>query len=169
MKYNLTEIFENTCKRIEEDIPFSYDAISIRGEEFELMEASDIRFIASNIEKGKVNVKLSYNAMLTIPCDRCLIPVKKPISIELENVFFSPDYTGEDKEESVFMESYRLDLDELVLSELLLEWPSKILCKNDCKGICLVCGSNLNEGECGCDRFVPNPAFAGLKDLIKFD
>ena len=45
--------------------------------------------------------------------------------------------------------------------------PVKILCKEDCKGICSVCGSNLNEGECGCDRFVPNAAFAGLSDLFK--
>ena len=73
---------------------------------------------------------------------------------------------GEEDEQSEFVEGYKVDVDELVLSEMLLNWPSKILCKEDCKGICSVCGHDLNEGECGCDRFVPNPAFAGLSEMF---
>lgn len=169
MKYNFTEVFENIGKKIEDEIPFEYDAISIMGQEYELKDASKIMLSASNIEKGKLTISCKYSAKVTILCDRCLEPVDNMVAVELESVIFSPDYTGEDKEESEFMDGYKLDLDELILSELLLEWPSKILCSDDCKGICSVCGKNLNKGECGCDRFVPNPAFAGLKDLIKFN
>ncbi len=64
------------------------------------------------------------------------------------------------------MEGYHLNVDELINNELLLNWPMKILCKEDCKGICKVCGKNLNDGACGCDDFVPDPRMAAIKDLF---
>ncbi|MBQ8120226.1 MAG: DUF177 domain-containing protein, partial [Ruminococcus sp.] len=41
---------------------------------------------------------------------------------------------------------------ELAVSDLLLQLPTKILCKDDCKGLCYTCGHNLYEGECGCNK-----------------
>ena len=169
MKYNLTEVFENAGKVVTESFPLEYDAVSIRGEEYTLTDASDVVVTATNIEKGKANVKCEFNADVLIPCDRCLEPVKTEITVSSENVFYSPENSEQMEEEAQFMDGYKLDVDELILSEILLEWPNKILCRDDCKGICTVCGKNLNEGECGCDRFVPNPAFAGLSELFKFD
>ncbi|MBO4749763.1 MAG: DUF177 domain-containing protein, partial [Lachnospiraceae bacterium] len=60
-----------------------------------------------------------------------------------------------------------LNTETLLYNELMENWPAKILCKEDCKGLCPVCGKNLNEGECGCDRFVPDPRLAGIQDLFK--
>lgn len=90
----------------------------------------------------------------------------------------SPDYAGDDAEDgnsgeygesSSVMEGYHLNVDELINDELLLNWPMKILCREDCKGICKVCGRNLNDGECGCDDFVPDPRMAAIKDLFNAD
>ena len=50
-------------------------------------------------------------------------------------------------------------------TSLTFNMPTKILCKPDCKGICKVCGKNLNEGDCGCDQFVPDPRMAAIKDI----
>ena len=65
-----------------------------------------------------------------------------------------------------FMEGYHLDVDVLVDNEILLNWPMKILCTESCKGICKVCGKNLNDGDCGCDDFVPDPRMAAIKDIF---
>jgi uncharacterized protein len=65
------------------------------------------------------------------------------------------------------MEGFQLDLDALVQNEILVNWPVKILCKEDCKGICPKCGQNLNVGNCGCDTFVPDPRMAVLKDIFE--
>ena len=65
-----------------------------------------------------------------------------------------------------YMEGYHLNVDELINNEILLNWPVKILCREDCKGICPVCGSNLNKGECGCDAFVPDPRMAAIGDIF---
>ena len=45
-----------------------------------------------------------------------------------------------------------LELDELVISDLLLQLPTKILCKEDCKGLCFKCGKDLNDGDCDCPK-----------------
>ncbi|MCD7905534.1 MAG: DUF177 domain-containing protein [Clostridiales bacterium] len=59
-----------------------------------------------------------------------------------------------------------MDLEPLVYAELLLNFPMKNLCREDCKGLCIKCGHNLNEGDCGCDRFIGNPEFEKLKFLL---
>ncbi|MBQ0027376.1 MAG: DUF177 domain-containing protein [Lachnospiraceae bacterium] len=169
MKYNLTEIFDNPGKTANEELEIELDAILIMGEEYELKDSSPIVMEATGIEQGKARVTCKYSCKVILNCDRCLKPVEHSIDVNADIVVFSPDYTGEEEEACEFMDGYKLDMDEFILSEMLLDWPSKILCREDCKGICTVCGKDLNNGECGCDRFVPNAAFAGLSELFKFD
>ena len=64
------------------------------------------------------------------------------------------------------MEGYQLKVDDLIYSDIVLNWPMKILCREDCKGICRICGKDLNTGECGCDTFVPSPGLAGIKEIF---
>ena len=59
-----------------------------------------------------------------------------------------------------------IELDELVRDTLLAAQPLSNICKPDCKGLCPVCGANLNHGDCGCDRFVPDPRLAALQGLF---
>ena len=58
-----------------------------------------------------------------------------------------------------------LDLDALSREDLLLDLPSKVLCREDCKGICPQCGKNLNEGPCNCKEPV-DPRLEGLLSLL---
>jgi uncharacterized protein len=58
-----------------------------------------------------------------------------------------------------------IDLDPVVREQLLLALPSYPVCQEACKGLCSVCGANLNERDCGCDRHVPDPRWAGLEKL----
>lgn len=60
-----------------------------------------------------------------------------------------------------------IDLDPLVREQFLLALPPYPLCRESCKGLCPACGQNLNERECGCDRHVPDPRWAGLEKYRK--
>ena len=60
----------------------------------------------------------------------------------------------------------KLDVDEFVYSEVILDLPSKHLCREDCKGICFKCGKNLNDGECGCSTKEVDPRLAKLMELL---
>ena len=73
----------------------------------------------------------------------------------------------EAKEEKDYIDGYNLDVDKLVFGEILISMPGKTLCKEDCKGICLICGANLNKGECGCDRDILDPRMSVFKDILK--
>lgn len=85
---------------------------------------------------------------------------------------FAPDKTTEyteEEDDQIFMEGYQLNVEDLLYSEILLNLPTKVLCREDCKGICRQCGKDLNEGECGCDTFVPDPRMAVIKDIFNED
>lgn len=98
-------------------------------------------------------VTLSYSAEFTLKhdCDRCLSAFERAYSYSFQhNVVRS--LNGDDDDEYVVSEGDTLDLNPLVISDLLLQLPAKILCKDDCKGLCSICGAELNVSECGCKR-----------------
>jgi len=97
-------------------------------------------------------------------CDRCLAEGEREIALD-----FSEDYakTPGDTDEAVLYDGDAIILDDLVRDTLLVAEPLRELCKSDCKGLCPVCGQNLNEGTCECDAFVPDPRLAALESLLK--
>ena len=99
-------------------------------------------------------------------CDRCLAEGEREIALD-----FSEDYakTPGETDEAVLYDGETIVLDDLVRDTLLVAEPLRELCKSDCKGLCPVCGQNLNEGQCDCDTFVPDPRLAALESLLKND
>jgi uncharacterized protein len=87
---------------------------------------------------GAVNVSLNLSSLISISCGRCLKEEKKDFNREIEFNY------ALDKSDSI------LDLDPDIREEIILDYPIKPLCKIDCKGLCLKCGANLNEGGCNC-------------------
>ena len=167
---NISDILDGKIKEKSFEETLSMDAIELHGNVVELKDKSPVSLKVSNNGQGRANVSFEFTCTITLPCDRCLQPVSNDINVSGEVSVRTKDCTIEDgteDEDSDFLDGYSLNEDELILSEISMAIPVKVLCKEDCKGICSICGSNLNEGECGCDRFVPNAAFAGLSDLFK--
>ena len=65
-----------------------------------------------------------------------------------------------------YLIGFELDVDKLVYAEILVNWPMRVLCKDDCKGICKVCGMNLNKGACSCQRTELDPRMAAIQDIF---
>ena len=74
---------------------------------------------------------------------------------------------SEDLDENNYIDGYSLDVEQLVYNELLVGWPTKILCSEDCKGICNVCGQNLNKGTCNCEDTGLDPRMSVIRDVFK--
>ena len=105
---------------------------------------------------------------LEIPCARCLEPVSVPFMISVDEQFElpeTPDAVAEDSEEP-YIDGYQLDVDALVRNELFVHMPLRVLCKEDCKGICKRCGTNLNLGTCDCDATELDPRMAAILDIF---
>lgn len=136
---------------------------------FPIKEKSPVEFTFTNIGVNKAKAEGSVKIVLETACDRCLVEVPTVLDIQFERVITSPDVTTDDEEDDEkpdYMEGYQLNVETFVYHEILENWPVKILCKEDCKGVCPKCGQNLNIGECGCDTFVPDPRMAVLKDIF---
>ena len=117
--------------------------------EYPVMEKQPVELVLTRTGKDELHISGNGFVALEIPCDRCLEPVRT-----------------EDEEEKDYIDGYNLDVDKLVFGEILLLIPGKTLCKEDCKGLCLRCGANLNEGECGCDRESLDPRMSVFKDIL---
>ena len=105
-----------------------------------------------------------------IPCDRCLEPVEKEIVLDfVKHIDLGvPDGEQADElDETYYIDGYTLDADKLICGEILIGWPTKILCSEDCKGICNVCGQNLNQGTCDCEDTGLDPRMSVIRDVFK--
>jgi uncharacterized protein len=136
---------------------------------YEIVDKKPIVLTITNIGKNKLSISGDVALSLNIPCDRCLEDVKTDINFSIEkNIDMSEDDSDgvKESEEQDYISGYNLDVDKLVYSDILINIRSKILCKEDCKGLCTKCGANLNIAECGCDRQVLDPRMSVIQDIF---
>ena len=115
---------------------------------------------------GSVLVEAELDFSVTMPCDRCCDLVTREFSPRFSHTVVRELVSGEDEDLIVAPEE-RLDLDGLLTEDILLDMPSKFLCKPDCKGLCPVCGKNRNREECSCQRQEGDPRLAALRQLLE--
>ena len=109
------------------------------------------------------DVKVTYHTM----CARCAEPVSSILEISFEKDIASRGEVSEDNDDYIIIEDKKLDLLPPVEEEIMLEMPSRTLCKEDCLGLCQKCGKNLNEGDCSCEKKEVDPRLAILKTLLQ--
>lgn len=109
------------------------------------------------------NVSLSIQA----PCSRCVEAVKIELN-PLISLVLSPRDKVKDEEDDLEHETYQddeIDLSDYLREQVAISLPVKVVCSEDCKGLCTSCGINLNIENCTCDSEQIDPRFAVLKDL----
>ncbi len=107
----------------------------------------------------KIVVRGKVETAIELKCTRCLSPYTEKINSSFDLVFFPEDSVNfeeeiELKEEDLNTLYYKegvIDIDRIIIDQINLSIPFKPLCSEDCKGLCPVCGKNLNEGPCGCE------------------
>lgn len=99
---------------------------------------------------GVVSLSCAVTFTLDAACDRCLCKLEKQLCVESSYILVRGLNGSDDDDEYIVTENDALDLDELAVSDMLLQMPTRLLCKEDCKGLCPVCGADLNVTDCGC-------------------
>ena len=120
---------------------------------------------AVTVRAGVVALSARAGFVFYGACDRCLSPFNKTYDIPLEHTLVTT-LENEENDDFILLDNYQLNLDDLVLADILLELPYKSLCREDCRGLCPLCGKNLNEGLCGCNRKSVDPRLAILGQLL---
>jgi len=112
---------------------------------------------------GVLTFSAIVDAVCLCVCARCLkefeYPVHKQIAAHL-----TEGGEGEDPD-AYFLQGDKADLDEIILTEFILDTDERLLCREDCAGLCESCGSDLNEGPCQCKTKI-DPRLAVLGQLL---
>ncbi len=141
---------------------------------------------------GGVLVRARATIALRAPCKRCLKEVSFELALSLERTLVEEGRAARDDERAAgahsasredggsgergssfaldesevdLFDGRKIELAPLLREELLLELPMDLLCDEVCKGLCPLCGSELNAGDCGCERTVPDPRWAALRTI----
>lgn len=117
----------------------------------------------ANTDDGKYSFKGKVNAELTLVCDSCLESFNYEACFDMEEVYTRRESSEEDE---MHFTGKTIDLEPAVTESVLLNLPMKAMCCENCRGLCRVCGHNLNEGECGCDRADVDPRLEMLRRFI---
>lgn len=167
MKYDLTSFLDGD--------EYSH---SIEGELITTpdLDHSGIKIIPPINYNGKI-YKVDINSYLHVDinytyegnCDRCLIPIVSTCSTVLSGklIHNKGKYNNEDElDEIIFYEDNQLNLEEYIWSQVVSSLPMKTLCSKGCKGLCPVCGKDLNTQSCDCMGNTIDPRLEKLKELF---
>ena len=113
---------------------------------------------------GIVELRAKAVFELETSCDRCAKPITLPQETEIFHTLVT-HLNDETNDELMLVNELRYDLDPLITEDIFLDLPSKLLCSEDCKGVCPRCGKDLNQGLCSCEKEV-DPRLAALKQLL---
>ena len=169
MTVSLSEAMQVAGGVFTKEIPYEPEEFCYAGGTYRFLKKEPVKLTVTNLGGRKVKIELEGEVTLSLPCDRCLREVAENVSFQTEReVDFSQtdEERAADLDETNFIDGYDLDVDAFVCEEILLGFPMKVLCQEDCKGICKVCGANLNEGECGCDRTELDPRMSVIRDIF---
>ena len=119
--------------------------------------------VPNSADVVSISIVMSYEYIGR--CDRCgsdtvreyKVPFEKALAVSIE---------GEESDTIITVPDMKLDLEELVFTEVYASLPTKFLCSEDCKGLCCMCGKNLNQGSCECSVDEVDPRLAKLKELL---
>ena len=169
MIVDVSPLLRGEVKRIEIDYMLSPEQMD--GIYFD-SDARVVGCITDNAGYMRLMLKaeLSYHG----ECARCLAPVDGVFSLDFERTVttegtLTEQQLDEMSDEYVVLNGGELDVDEALREELLLGFPMRLLCSEDCLGLCPHCGKPKREGACGCSDKEIDPRLAILKTYFDRD
>ena len=170
MQIHLSDISSSEGMRIQKTAEFGMDTITFQSGSFPVLAKEPIELTITNTGDRVLELEGSGLVIVGIPCDRCLEDVEVKVTLDFKHKIDTESDAydqSEDLDENNYIDGYSLDVEQLVYNELLVGWPTKILCSEDCKGICNVCGQNLNKGTCNCEDTGLDPRMSVIRDVFK--
>lgn len=100
-------------------------------------------------------------------CARCLDDVETDVEFSVHELLSQREENSGENEDIILFDGYEIELDDIIADHFLMNISGRYLCSDDCKGLCPVCGKNLNHGDCNCDNGYIDPRWQALADILK--
>lgn len=169
MHIRLTDVLFEEGRTFHYEIPLERDVMEVGSERSALYEKSPVILDIVSPGGQVVEIEGSCQVSAKIPCGRCLKEVETSFILSISR---KVDMKGSEQERlqrldgANFITGTKLDVEQLVYNELLAQWPMRVLCREDCKGLCSRCGADLNTDPCDCDRQSLDPRMAVISDIF---
>lgn len=170
MRVNLSEVMAVVGQTKHTQVPIELTQVSLCGEVYDICEKSEASLTLTCTGERKISIECDAHVVVVVSCSRCLKDVEVPFEINFKKEFNFSEYREQDVEELKeveYIEEYDLNVDTLILEEILLQFPMQTLCSDDCKGICGICGVNLNQKSCKCNEQGRDPRMLAIQDIFK--
>ena len=143
--------------------------LDIKPEEIDFSSEVKMKFSVLKIGNN-LNCGGDIKARLKLQCARCLTEFVQPVTSKIEFILEMDDEkigidTRDDDYQFISKETISYDLNPRVREAMILALPLKPLCQEDCRGLCQLCGTNLNEKTCNCVKETVDPRWGKLKEL----
>lgn len=169
MLISLSEIM-NTKDKVEHILaPIVMEKFIFEGITYEFASKDPVDLTITNLGDKVVLIEGFVKLSIIIPCSRCLKELHYPMNITFcKEVDFklTQEDRANDLDEANYITEYNLDVDILIKDEIIVSLPMSLLCSDECKGICMHCGMNMNEGSCDCDKTVLDPRMSAILDIF---
>ena len=168
MIIDISKVVKSINKEVSEEVSIEMNSFESRLGEFPILQKSPVVLHILNQENKTLFIKGSVDITVGIPCGRCLEEVPTQICFDIDKKLDITDNVliDDEMEENDYLIGLELDVEKLFYAEILVNWPMRVLCKEDCEGICNVCGMNLNKGSCDCQRTELDPRMAAIQDIF---
>ena len=168
MIIDISNIVKSINKEITHEVVIEMTSFESRLGDYPILKKLPVELRIANQENKNLLIQGTVDIEVAIPCGRCLEEVPTSIHFDIDKTLTIGDNAiiDEEMEETDYLIGFELDVDKFVYAEILVNWPMKVLCKDDCEGICKVCGMNLNKGACDCQRTELDPRMAAIQDIF---
>lgn len=171
MQIDISDVYSLDNRERSQKVHIDMVSFHSRQGDFPIQAGEPFDLTIANEEGRRLRLSGETDATVQIPCDRCLQDVEYPFHLKIDKVISlqedSEESTDDGEEAAVYIDEDRvLDVDRLIYNEILVNWPAKVLCDPDCKGICPKCGTNLNFDACSCEQGELDPRMAQFQDVF---
>ncbi len=163
MRLDLHELIASPGKKL--DFAFELDTADLTFDGvLEFLTPVTVKGVIEN-HAGLITLTGAIETDILCQCARCL--KEFPTRFRRETAaYLTEELEDEDNEDYYLLEDGVADLEEIARDALILNFEPRLLCRDDCKGLCPKCGKDLNEGPCGCGED-PDPRMAALRQLLE--
>lgn len=166
---------EMEVRKVRFDETFSPGQIDFQGVEVEQagpLHVEGTAELLANTE-GEVRIRGNFSVRMQAVCDRCLGDASFPLEAKLDLFYRPMSYIARDEEveidegeaEIAFYEGEGIELEDILREQILLLLPMQKVCREDCQGICPICGKNRNETSCQCKIEAIDDRWKALRDI----
>lgn len=162
--FNLRNVRLRPGEELRDTLPVALEPLELGGQRYlPVPESPEASFTVGRATSGTV-FRLSFEASLLGPCVRCLGDAV--IRIRVDATEYQAEHPDSDELRTPYLvDGRRLDLSAWARDAVVLSLPDKILCRDDCAGLCAGCGADLNREACSCAPAESEGAFAKLAEL----